>query len=363
MILPKNQLLKIPMYLSSTHGMWPIIFINNKKLKRIYDVFAFILAFYFIEYIVRAYYQLTVLLRADVLNLEEILGNLCITLIYTVSMFRLKAFNSKKVKTLFLSIIETEEQIMNDSEDDVKKIYESFLKVNFIYNLLFFFNGWVVSVLYFVHPFLVTLPTMELNNQTVIVRILPLSTWWPIDVQKHYWLAYCWNIFDGTLGSSFVINSDMLTFTLIVFALSQLNILSHKLRKFTKKQNFGKNDQFHRDQFVSLIKEHQKIINYIDTFNDAMKNVMLFDFLQCSVQLATITLQLLVSQHLALDIWSTDWYVQRKDIKQMIWIFIARAQRPLQFLIGPFGSMSLQTFIAILKATYSYMMLFINTSG
>lgn len=81
----------------------------------------------------------------------------------------------------------------------------------------------------------------------------------------------------------------MLTFSLMVFAVNQLDILSYKLRQL--KTYRGIDIDEYRKRFISLIKHHQDIIKYIDAFNAVMKYVMLFDFLQCSVQLATITLQ------------------------------------------------------------------------
>nr|WJJ63317.1 odorant receptor 17 [Pachyrhinus yasumatsui] len=401
MIFPNNYILKISMYASSTVGIWPIIFMKSKRIKKFYNIFSTILYYYYVEYILRAYYQLFRLLTAEHLNLEEILGNFCVTLIYTVTLFRLRAFNNKAVRTLFSNIIEEEKLILNDPDSNIKKIYFTCVQNNRNYNILFLFNGLVVSIIYFAHPFLVELPTVVKNNQTIPLRVLPLSTWWPINTQKHFWLAYCWNVFDGTLGSSYVISSDILTFSLIVFALSQLRILSYRLRNFTYFQIHTKNrsvrQKIFREKFIFLIKEHQKIIGFIGIFNDTMKYVMLFDFLQCSVQLATIILQLLVmeinaqniilvgeflftmiirlviyyfnaneviyqSQHLATDVWKSDWYEQSEDVRQMMLFLILRAQKPLKFLIGPFSAMSLETFITILKATYSYMMLFINTS-
>lgn len=80
----------------------------------------------------------------------------------------------------------------------------------------------------------------------------------------------------------------MLTFSLLAFAVNQLDIFSYKILQLN---GSTEND---RERFINLIKHHQAIIKYIDTFNAGMKFVMLFDFLQCSVQLATITLQLLV---------------------------------------------------------------------
>lgn len=176
------------MYLSSTVGIWPFIFEENTYLKRLYDIFSTILYYYYFEFICRAYYQLTVLLRADKLNIEEILGNLCITLIYTCSMFRIKAFNTDEIKTLFSNIISNEDQILQDADPQVRQIYLKGVKVNRMYHILFFVNGWVVSLLYFLHPFFMELPTMVANNETITLKTLPLSTWWPIDVQKHFWV-------------------------------------------------------------------------------------------------------------------------------------------------------------------------------
>lgn len=84
----------------------------------------------------------------------------------------------------------------------------------------------------------------------------------------------------------------MLTVSLVVFAVNQLDILSYKLQQL--KPSTGSDLDDYRKRFISLIKRHQDIIKYIDTFNARMKYVMLIDFLQCSVQLATITLQFLV---------------------------------------------------------------------
>ncbi|XP_066152031.1 odorant receptor 49b-like [Euwallacea fornicatus] len=389
MILPNNKLLQIPMYSASTVGIWPIISIKNQRMKKIYNIYSSILYYYYLEYIFRAYCQLFLLLTAVHLNVEEILGNLCITLIYTVSLFRLKAFDTHEIKTLFSNIIKSEDFILHDSDPTVRQIYLSGVKINRIYHIMFFFNGWFVSLLYFLHPFFMDLSTVEINNTTITLKTLPLSTWWPIDVQKNYWLAYCWNVCDGTLGSSFVINSDMLTFSLVVFAVTQLDILSYRLSQFKLIESGNK------ETFIGLIRQHQDIIAYVDTFNDGMKYVMLFDFLQSSVQFATTMLQLFVmtvnfqnvffvgqflmtmvmrvaiyyfngnkiiykSQRLATDLWNTDWYLHNEETKKLEFIFLLRAQKPLKFLIGPFGVMSLETFISILKATYSYMMLFIN---
>lgn len=187
-VLPNNRLLHISMYLSSTVGIWPFIFEENRHLKRLYNIFSAFFYYYYLQFICRAYYQLTVLLRAEKPDVEEILSNLCVTLVYTVSMLRLNAFKTDKIRTLFSNIISTEDQIFQGADVEVRKIYLKGVKLNRIYKILFIVNGYVVLFMYLLRPFNMDLSTLTVNNQTITLRTLPLSTWWPMDIQKYYWV-------------------------------------------------------------------------------------------------------------------------------------------------------------------------------
>lgn len=55
----------------------------------------------------------------------------------------------------------------------------------------------------------------------------------------------------------------------------------------------------------------------------------------------------LQSEKLAMDIWNTDWYLRSNEDKQLILIFLIRAQKPLKFDIGPFGALSLPAFLSV----------------
>lgn len=65
------------------------------------------------------------------------------------------------------------------------------------------------------------------------------------------------------------------------------------------------------------------------------------------MMLCGVLLHLLQSQKLAMDIWNTDWYLRSNEEKKLILIFLIRAQKPLKFDIGPFGVMSLPTFLSV----------------
>ncbi|KAJ8976065.1 hypothetical protein NQ317_002540 [Molorchus minor] len=56
-------------------------------------------------------------------------------------------------------------------------------------------------------------------------------------------------------------------------------------------------------------------------------------------------------------LYANTWYEQPQKIKKMLIVMKMRCNRSLGLEIGPFAIMSLNIFIGILKATYSYMML------
>ncbi|KAH1020312.1 hypothetical protein HUJ04_009993 [Dendroctonus ponderosae] len=75
---------------------------------------------------------------------------------------------------------------------------------------------------------------------------------------------------------------------------------------------------------------------------------------------SVMTLQSCIySAELSYSIYESNWLDQAPKVKQMILIFMLRTQESLTLSIGGFGVMSIQSMIAILKATYSYMMLMI----
>lgn len=122
----------------------------------------------------------------------------------------------------------------------IENIYYSnlwWLLIFFEYSPNFWFNNiWVslVTALYFIHPIFVKeiLEINSTNNETKVIKPLPLSSWFPYDEQKYYIKSYCWQILDGCVGSSFVGYSDIFTFSLIIYPLGQIKILKHILSNF-----------------------------------------------------------------------------------------------------------------------------------
>lgn len=100
----------------------------------------------------------------------------------------------------------------------------------------------------------------------MVVKPLPLSSWFPYDEQKHYVVSYCWQIVNGCLASAFVTYTDCLIFSLIIFPLGQITIHNHSLINFSENvDNFMKKtnsslEESRRLVFRSCVINHQNII-------------------------------------------------------------------------------------------------------
>ncbi|KAL1489891.1 hypothetical protein ABEB36_013819 [Hypothenemus hampei] len=189
-------------------------------------------------------------------------------------------------------------------------------------------------------------------------------------------------------------------FCVIFYAIGQLRIIHYIINNFKTYQGKLVSKGFQIDSanftFKFIINKHQQIIKFIDTINNALHLVIIFDFLQNSVQITCVLIEIyerdeisvfitlyaialfaliiyrlfilsynsheitLLSQLLANDIYQGEWYNESRHFKFMLKMFIMRCLKPLSIKLGPFGIIGLPSLISVLKAAYSYVMLLIN---
>ncbi|KAJ8976066.1 hypothetical protein NQ317_002541 [Molorchus minor] len=138
------------------------------------------------------------------------------------------------------------------------------------------------------------------RNETVIIKPLPLSSWFPFDEQENYLVCYIWQIIDVFFGAAYFTFSDIFNLSIIIFALGQIRLLKYILNNFeTYVTKIGNQLSCSQEEasFITLrqcILKHKEIIWYINEYNAAMRYVTFLEFLQSSVQLAATCLQLLM---------------------------------------------------------------------
>ncbi|PSN53706.1 Odorant receptor 41 [Blattella germanica] len=133
---------------------------------------------------------------------------------------------------------------------------------------------------------------------------------------------------------------------------------------------------------------HQKLLQFFDILNNAMRTTLFADTLVASILISMMSFSLLIatdmgdviqnlgiltltttelwffcwlatrlsvqSERIGEAVWSSLWYKQRIKFQQHSKFILTRAQRPAQFSIYLFGTVSLELFSKIMNTAYSY---------
>nr|AGI05173.1 odorant receptor 23 [Dendroctonus ponderosae] len=403
-IYPKCRLIQISMISSSLVGTfpWQFMFQDNKILKNMYAMYSKLMLGYFTLFVFSQQLELLILITDEEVMRNAIFANISVTPIYTITLAKqLIMMLNSSFRATIKQIIDTE-KCKSPIEDD--EVFEIELRIVQRSNKLVKYYGlmmFVLGTLFCVKPILMTPNIVSSGNTTKAIGFFPLSSWFPFDEQKHYPYAYMWQTLSLLQGTMYVTTTDILMFNLIVFTAVQLRKLKHLLKNFVHYKerfmtlyNIVDDEQAAKITLIYFIRRHKEIIEYVRLFNESMEIVMVFDFLQSSLHIASVLPEVLMSEislmvvltvasflgsmlfrlslyyyhannviilsaELSYSIYESNWFDQTPKVKQMILIFMLRTQEPLTLRIGGFAVMSIESLIAILKATYSYVMLMI----
>nr|QXE93197.1 odorant receptor 16 [Eucryptorrhynchus scrobiculatus] len=400
-IFRKSKFLNVAMLCSTSMGIFPsrFLFEENKFGQLCYSIYSKVTFGYFIIFVLTSYIELILIIFHEDINIAELSRNLIITPLFTITIIRQVLIMSPSFKKLLNYILDNERYM--DMIDD-KKVIEIDKKCasDFNRNIKIYLGMMIITELsYTLRPLFEPEQRILLNNSTVLVKQLPLSTWFPFDREKNFMAAYLIHVVDIIFGSCYDTYGEFILIAVIVYPTGQLKVLQHVLINFESyqyrlKENYGiQNDNL--AAFIALrkcIDLHQSIIRYVEEFNNIMGTCMFLDFIQSSLHMAcvlseTLTEQvtlmqlipvaayliilnfrlflyyyyaneiIILSQGLSVAIYQSNWYKQSKHFKYMVFMMIMRNQKPIKIKLGAFGDMSLNKFISILNAAYSYVML------
>ncbi|KAL1489927.1 hypothetical protein ABEB36_013853 [Hypothenemus hampei] len=401
----RSDQLKYIFFLAAVIGLHPIELISSDKktkLSFLFKFYSYFVVFILITYFVSCYTKIYILLNmaGDEINILEtarcfvlsILINIPILIIFLVKQ-------QPYFQMLFTDIYDTEEFFRNTDDYVLKEIYDNSVK-NYINNskmLSILLPGAALTLVF--RPFVEYEEHLE-NGVVDIKRQLPAELWFPYDTQIHFWKTYFVQILWCVVCGCSAIFSYFVMFCVIFYAIGQLRIMHYIINNFKTYQSklVPEESEIDPAEFTIkfIINKHQKVINFIDTINKALGMVIMFDFLQNSIQITCVLVEIyerdvisvsfalyvtslfsliiyrlfilsfncheitLLSQLLANNIYQGEWYNESRHFKFMLKMFIMRCLKPLFIRIGPFGAIGLPSLISVFKATYSYIMLFIN---
>ncbi|XP_060522699.1 odorant receptor 30a-like isoform X2 [Cylas formicarius] len=372
-------------FLMMTVGIWRI---QGEELsvihKYLYQTYSMVFQLICSSAVVSLVVEIPTLLGKDTAAVMDNVGRL---MIYFVIVFKMSMWQSKRMLRLLHIALQQDNEISHKSDEKVQQIYEWHVnydnKVISAILVLAILIGICVAILGDIECYKFFKKSLR-NNVTE--KPLPLNLWYPFDRNKYY----TWVLIDQNIRSTFsclcigVVGASVNS--VVIFLKLQLKLLQYYFRYMgnCKARNILERN-IAENNLKSLCIKHQRLIEYVQTFNKCVRNVILLEYTVSSLTFAIIILQITAGEplifnftmltytaiqlltfawncneiivqslQLAISLYESKWYEQSKSAQQIIHIMMIRCQRPLYLRIGFLGVMNLEAGLSRLKLGYTY---------
>lgn len=228
---------------------WPLEYKTKSFIKKqLYNVYYRSVRLFFLSFVITQWIQTYFIVRYG--DFQELMDNISVALDYSIGVAQLFTCMSERAIALIYKVNKIEEEILQDGheDEDVIEIYKNNCRKNVWLN-----RGFVAIALFTVFLFFL-MPLVEMNIiESDGVKPLPFSSWFPFDKNYYYGFAYTIQVIAGVYSCQFVVCTDLLFFSFMIFSIGQLKMLQIVLKKFEKQNGSEKRLREH-------IEKHQIII-------------------------------------------------------------------------------------------------------
>ncbi|XP_033319034.1 odorant receptor 94b-like [Bombus bifarius] len=305
----------------------------------------------------------------NVENQDQFSDNFYITLVVFVSGCKLSII--LKHRESILSLIESlEREPFSPMNDEEEKIQMKFNKTNERIAICYTILVEVAAIWIFVRAFLT-----DFKKRKLVFR-----AWLPYDYSEllPYTFSYAYEVATSLLCSCQNVASDTLFAGLLIQINGQFEILEERLRNIEEDSNYSaKQCVKHYQQiykFSKTVNEKFKIILFLQFCTIAftlcfnlyrMTNItMLSKFLEASLFLVRIIAQILYycwfsnevklkSLQVPAMIFKSNWASWDTKTKKILLVIMTRATHPIEFTSGYLVTLNIDSFVALMKTSYS----------
>ncbi|KAL4709607.1 hypothetical protein ACJJTC_007338 [Scirpophaga incertulas] len=284
----------------------------------------------------------------------------------------------------------TRTDIFNRTSDDpvkVKIVSESTnytRKLSFGYYLIVIFN-----VVYFIYEPLYRYFSSRGKDKSEPLTFI-ISSWLPFDKCKMpgYWYAYVIQIFGTIFGGVWLAAYDCIVFSTLTFFKAELKILRLDSANLFGTESSTARGETVTERFKDLHIRHMDMMKYVRDLNSCLSMHMIMYMLICSLILCVsafeitaqtkILQQLLKAQYLFLVIfqlfiycwhcsdvnhtslylslgpYESLWYNHSTIHRKNLYILTAQFSQAVVFTAGSFTTVTVATFISLMKGAYSF---------
>ncbi|XP_052756503.1 odorant receptor Or1-like [Galleria mellonella] len=235
-------------------------------------------------------------------------------------------------------------------------------------------------------------------------RNFPLEMWMPVtpDKSPQYELGYLSQFLTISISAFIYFGVDSVPFSMIIFGCAQMDIVKNKIISVSSIYDAKENERskLSRNNYKKLIEcvlQHQAVVSLAQLTENAYHTYLFFQlagtigifcmsalrmtvidwqstqFFSIASYLIVMTCQLFIccwsgheltaiSEDLHTVMYMCIWYEQDLKFKRDLCFAMMRMSRPIVFRAGHYVKLSRETFIAILRMSYSYFAVLNQTS-
>ncbi|CAB3248690.1 unnamed protein product [Arctia plantaginis] len=192
-------------------------------------------------------------------------------------------------------------------------------------------------------------------------RNFPFDMWMPVnpEIAVQYYIGYAFQLITICISAYIYFGVDSVTFSAVIFGCAQLDIIKEKIMSITPVYDRQRSEaeeiqSKNYEKLVDCIKHHQAVVKFTDLVENTYHSYLMFQLVGSVGIICMSALRIIVSEDLHTVMYKCVWYEQNLKFKRDLYFAMMRLSRPLVLRAGLYLRLSRQSFVAILRMSYSY---------
>ncbi|XP_060517344.1 odorant receptor 45b-like isoform X2 [Cylas formicarius] len=362
-------------------GIWPLpLPTQNRVLQRAYFIYSCLVKVYFPTFLISLSIELAVSIFDEGSNtdIQQIFSKLHYIIMLLITFFAMILCQREEVKKIITYIIQDDKYvvcskdlvIMRSHFTQVRMCSRSCLTIM----ILTFGSGISMCLENYWRRLEIDHDKKHRNGSVEKPFVFALY-YYKLDTFKHETSLLVANALFVVMNSLLFASTKMLLFSSIIHSASILKRLQLQFQKL-----YACSDRV-VVTLRDLVQQHQNAIEFVAKLNNWLKYLIFWDFLLNSLNIATISIQLMTFEKnmltspilffcvlftqtfilgwsanevkcqslvLADALYCSPWYDQSENVKSTLLTMLLRAQRPLVLTIGPLDAMTIESALTVI---------------
>lgn len=244
-------------------GTWPTHLIKSRKHQILYQCLSFINTWHFMLFMVTMYMEIPVAFQEG-----TILENVSLSIIYTMSLFKVYICKSKKMRNLLYIILNSEKSMTETKDKEMKKIFMSYVQKRNLTSKVFLYLCTCVCTSFIITHYIELVfkwDGIKEIDGVPVKRRLPYVANFPFDRNQYFAFGFIFHSIIAIQAGFFYVVAQLFVLTFEVHICSRLECLQHVLRniKYYSREYMEKlssEEEAVKATLYLCVEEHKNII-------------------------------------------------------------------------------------------------------